>query len=160
MAIEPLNQSFENISRPHTAFLLPCFFALRRFAGPFCRILFFYLFVCNAQAEWLRVGHAQNIGFYVDTNSVQRDGDFARISELTDVEPAPWVDPKVRFKSVKSWIEFDCNAVLRRPLSVETYSERMAEGELVSSEKLQDPKFWPVKAGTASETMWKLACTK
>lgn len=161
MAIENIpNQSIGSIPRQLPTSLLPCFFTPKKLTDLVYCSLFFCLFVGNAQAEWLRVGHAQNISIYVDTNSVQKNGDFAQISELTDIEPAPWVDPKVPFKSAKSWIEFDCISVLRRPLSVETYSERMAEGVPISSEKLQEPKFWPIKAGTASEATFKLTCAK
>jgi hypothetical protein len=111
-------------------------------------------------AEWITLGRNENIRAYLDQRSVQRNGDFARVYQLTDFVTAQWVDGRTVIGSVKALVEYDCAQPRARTLTLEAYSEQMGEGRLVANERNPDAEWENTASGGIGESVWRLVCGK
>lgn len=113
-----------------------------------------------AQAEWTQIGISRKAGdaftLYVDTATIQRNGNLVRIWDLQDFREPQTVDGQL-YLSEKTQIEFDCEAKKARVLATIDCAGRMCNGKVVYSEA--DASEWTaVGANTLGELEWKAAC--
>jgi hypothetical protein len=111
-------------------------------------------------AEWITLGRNENFRAYLDQRSVQRNGDFARVYQLTDFVTAQWVDGRTVISSIRALVEYDCAQPRARTLTLEAYSEQMGEGRLVASERNPDAEWEDATPGRTGENVWRLVCGK
>jgi hypothetical protein len=122
--------------------------------------LFALLLAGNAQAEWFLLGRTDTFRIYLEKGSTQRSETTVQAVQLLDFVKAQWIDAQTVIMSVKSVVEFDCTQPRVRNISVETYSEQMTGGRLVSSEKFPAPAWENVQAGSSAEGVRKITCAK
>jgi hypothetical protein len=111
-------------------------------------------------SEWLALGRNENFHAYLDQRSVQRNGDLARVYQLTDFTSAQWVDERTVIGSIKALVEYDCARSRSRTLVFEAYSEQMGEGRLVASEQKPDAEWENIAPGGTVENVWRMVCGK
>jgi len=135
-----------------------------RFPKTMRRGLFFLLsllfLVSGARAEWVALGRSENFRAYMDQKSVQRNGDFARVSQLMDFVTAQWADERTVVGSIRSLVEYDCSQPRSRTLALEAYSEQMGDGRLVANERVPNPEWEDIKPGSTSEKIRQVVCGK
>lgn len=105
-------------------------------------------------AEWVKVGEADNITYYIDSTPIRKNADLRRV----------WVlqDRKVRTSngelSVRGLEEFDCRGTRVRLLSISSHSEQMATGKVLFN--ASDTGGWnSMTPGTVMETIFKDVCS-
>ena len=113
-----------------------------------------------AHAEWTQIGVSRKAGdaftLYVDTATIQRNGNLVRIWDLQDFLEPQTVDGQI-YLSEKTQIEFDCEAKKARVLATIDCAGRMCNGKVVYSDA--DASEWTaVGANTLGELEWKAAC--
>ena len=113
-----------------------------------------------AQAEWTQIGISRKAGdaftLYVDTATIQRNGNLVRIWVSQDFREPQTVDGQL-YLSEKTQIEFDCEAKKARVLATIDCAGRMCSGKVVYSDA--DTSEWTaVGANTLGELEWKAAC--
>lgn len=118
------------------------------------------LLASSAQAEWILLGRSEAFRVYLDKASIKKNGSLVQTVQLMDFVTAQWIDARQVIGSLKTLVEYDCSQLRTRTLAVEANSEQMGEGKLISSEKLPDPQWENVQAGTTDERAWKTACGK
>lgn len=123
-------------------------------------LLFLLLFAGSAQAEWFLLGRTDTFRIYLEKGSTQRSETTVQAVQLLDFVKAQWIDAQTVIMSVKSVVEFDCTQARVRNISVETYSEQMTGGRLVSSEKFPTPAWENIQAGSSAEGVRKITCAK
>lgn len=112
----------------------------------------------NAFAEWVQFGRTDEFRIYVDQRLIVRNGDFAQMWQLMDFTVAQWADARTAVGSIKNLIEYDCTQARLRPVAGEAFSEQMGAGALVGSERVPDPQWEAVVAGSTPEKLRQLAC--
>ncbi|MDR3220924.1 MAG: hypothetical protein LBU46_02795 [Candidatus Accumulibacter sp.] len=110
--------------------------------------------------EWIGLGRNENFRAYMDQRSVRRNGDFARVYQLTDFATAQWVDERTVVGSIRALVEYDCAQSRSRTLALEAYSEQMGEGRLIASEQKPDAEWENIASGGTSENVRQLVCGK
>jgi hypothetical protein len=114
-----------------------------------------------AHAEWTQIDVSNKPGdaftLYVDTATIQRNGNLVRIWDLQDFREPQTVDGQL-YLSEKTQIEFDCEAKKARVLATIDCAGRMCNGKVVYSDA--DASEWTaVGANTLGELEWKAACS-
>lgn len=110
----------------------------------------------NAMAEWIKVGHNEDITAYTDPSTVSRAENMVKMWKLVDFKKAPAQDFTKPFRSFKVQIEFDCQQGNSRRVAHIFYSENMGEGEAVFTENIDEK--WAFH--NLSDALWKIACEK
>lgn len=128
-------------------------------------ILIVLLISTNAKAGWINLGkgysHDNTFTNYVDTTTIRKTGNMARMWDLMDFETAQKISnngTNILFRSSKTQSEYDCKEKLQRQLYMSLYAENLGKGEVVLTDN--NPTKWePIPAvGSAAEALWKLAC--
>ena len=114
----------------------------------------------GARAEWIQFGRTDDFRIYVDQRLISKSGDFAQMWQLMDFTVAQWADAQTAVGSIKTLVEYDCTQPRFRTLAGEAYTEQMAAGRLVSSERVAEPQWDGIEAGSNPEKMQKIACGK
>ncbi|MDR0578554.1 MAG: hypothetical protein LBI87_13740 [Candidatus Accumulibacter sp.] len=110
--------------------------------------------------EWLILGRNETARAYLDQRSARRNGDFARVYQLTDFTTAQWVDERTVVGSVRAWVEYDCVRPRARTVALEAYSEQMGEGRRVADEQKPDAEWEDIAPGGTGEIARRLVCGK
>jgi len=118
------------------------------------------LYCASAQAEWSALGRSDNFRIYLESKSMQKDGDFVRAWQLMDFVTAQWADAQTVFGSIKTLVEYDCTRPRMRTLVFEAYSEQMAEGRMVARESLPDSPWEGFDPDGMADKVRQLACAK
>ncbi len=112
---------------------------------------------CNAAAEWVVVNDNDEYIAYADPDTISREGDRVRMSDLIDLKaprPSPYGNPHA---SSTASSEFDCRNSRMRRLAFSLHSGQMGSGELV--ETLAESDGWLSAApGTLLGMLWQFAC--
>ena len=114
----------------------------------------------SAQAEWIPLGRSNNFRAYLDSTSIQRNGDLAQIWQLMDFTTARWMDEKTVIWSLKNLIEYDCRQPRFRTLAAEAYSEQMGDGRVMAKEQVPDPQWENFEPNGSAEKIRQIACEK
>jgi hypothetical protein len=120
------------------------------------------LSVGPVHAEWVGVGGKVEKGLtvynvYVETESIQRDGDIVSLWTLFDymtiqsIVGGPWLSSKTRR-------EYDCAEKRVRLLGYMTYTGNMASGEVVYSNSTQSA-WEPIASDSMDANIWDVACS-
>ncbi|MBU3565748.1 surface-adhesin E family protein [Polynucleobacter sp. MWH-HuK1] len=113
----------------------------------------------NALAEWQEIGKTDAFTLYADTATLQKQGDKAQIISLLDFKK-PGQNPKTK-ESANSIIglnEFDCSAIIYRPIEFKVFSENMGKGKVVEEQKTPDSQFETIENGSWPAGVYNVAC--
>lgn len=111
----------------------------------------------NAAADWVVVSETPAATVYVESGSVQRSGDRATLSELTNYRSVQ--EAGRSYQSVRRAYQFDCQEGALRTLSITHYREKMAQGEPVLV--VDEPTTWLLfTPGSVGEILWRIACRR
>ena len=122
----------------------------------FLTFLVFLMFSNAAMAERILIYLGDEYDSYVDTTTIRKNGNLAKIWEMEDYKTGQ-NDGDGVYLSEKSQWEYDCQNETERFLSFVTYSGNMGGGKAISSDTYNKSAF-PVVPGTLGEIMWKIAC--
>ena len=124
----------------------------------FILIVFLIIASNSASAKWLVVGETNNALHYYEPGTLRKNGNKAKMWELTDYIVAK-KDSEKEYKSVKMQSEYDCVEYQHRPIYAVTYSENMGDGQIIAN--LDGDKNWkPAVPGSVREALLKIACGK
>lgn len=110
--------------------------------------------VASAFAEWTLVFKSETINFYIDFQTIRKEGSTRKVWEIQDLKQRH-KDGEMsrRFRS-----EYDCKDERLRLLSSSEHSESMGLGKTLSTTS-QD-KWGDIPPGTPAATILKIVCVK
>lgn len=88
-----------------------------------------------AWAEWTKYSESDEMVVYGDPTTIQKKGDFSQVLQLLNNKQRNPDGPN----SSTMTVEFDCKGNRSRVLSVKSYADQMAKGEVVFE--------WPMPVG-------------
>ncbi|MHB8915157.1 MAG: surface-adhesin E family protein [Thiobacillus sp.] len=114
----------------------------------------------STMAAWTRVTKSDVFGVtaYADHDTIQKSGNKLSIWTLNDFNVMQEVDG-VKYLSIKTQEEFNCDNGQTRSLMHIAYSGNMENGQVVNSYEKTDT-WRPVKPGSIGERQSKEACGK
>lgn len=118
--------------------------------------------VGTAGADWTKVSNsgagADDFTGYVDTATIERSGDLAKMADLRDYRQAQVLKASGKtYFSKRVSVEYHCKEEKMRWLELVHYAAAMGKGEVVHRD--DKPRQWiSVNSGTVAETRWKIAC--
>lgn len=114
----------------------------------------------STMAAWTRITKSDGFGVtvYADYDTIQRSGNKLKIWTLNDFKAIQEIDG-VKYLSIKTQEEFNCEDGQTRPFMHVAYSGNMEKGQVVNSYDNTD-KWRPVKPGSVGEVQSEAACGK
>ena len=114
----------------------------------------------STMAAWTKVTKSAVVGVtvYADHDTIQKSGNKLNIWTLNDFKVMQEVDG-VKYLSIKTQEEFNCDNGQTRSLMHVAYSGNMENGQIVNSYEKTDT-WRPVKPGSIGERQSKGACGK
>ena len=115
----------------------------------------------DARAEWVKIGEgsdARDLGVFVESESIRRSGNYAKMWDLTNYKTPQIVSGK-RYLSDKLLQEYDCKNEMTRILFISSHSGSMGSGEIVKFVNIAIGTEWqPNVPGSINEQKWKIVC--
>lgn len=116
-------------------------------------LLALLLATSSAQAGWVLVVQNDDIDFYIDPETIRKDGNLVRVWEIQDLKQR---DKGGRL-SLRSRNEYDCVQERYRFLSISTHSEPMAGGKTLFS-TTESGNWRDTPPGTFASSIQKIVC--
>ena len=112
----------------------------------------------STMAAWTGVTKSGVFGVtvYADYDTIQKSGSTSKVWILNDFKAVQEIDG-VKYLSIKTQEEFNCDDRQTRSLTHFAYSGNMGSGQVVNSYDNTD-KWRPVKPGSLGEIQSKVAC--
>ncbi|MFZ9296696.1 MAG: surface-adhesin E family protein [Hylemonella sp.] len=108
----------------------------------------------GAWAQWFKVAETSDVVFYIDIETVQKEGDRRRVWTIQDLKEM-YSDGEL---SMRAREEFDCKEDRSRLLSLTTHSGPMATGTTLW--KTSDPREWnDIPPDTPARIILKIICS-
>jgi hypothetical protein len=111
----------------------------------------------NATAAWIPASVSEAGTTYIDTATIRRAGDKVQMWELMDYKIVP--DKDHPYKSMRKQTEYDCKERQSRLLFASSHSERLGNGETVTT-VAKASNWMALVPGSVGEMLWKVACGK
>ena len=108
--------------------------------------------LASAMAEWTQVYKTYNANFYIDYETIRKDGNLRKVWVIQDLNKR-YKDGEM---SRRDYLEFDCKNESRRTLDSSTHAGKMARGETLSSGNTGLQGWIPIPPDTAIETILKI----
>jgi hypothetical protein len=123
-------------------------------------VTFLSLSYVPAYAEWVLASGDDGAGLtvYVDRDSIQRKGNFARMWQLFDYKTVQTVAGD-SLLSIQRRNEYDCTKMWTRLLAYTWFSSNMGRGRVVY-ETTEELQWETVAPQSINHTLWKVACDK
>lgn len=112
----------------------------------------------SAMAAWVDVGSNETTTIYVDSSTVKKAGNMAKMWHLTDYKK-PHKDMGEPYMSMKDEDEYDCKEAKWRRRASSQHSGNMGSGKVVYSDSFTT-RWKPVPPDSGTEILWKFACLK
>ena len=118
-------------------------------------------FTCSghAFAEWQEIGKTDAFTLYVDTATIQKQGDKTQVLSMLDFKK-PGQNPKTK-ETANSLIglnEFDCQAIKYRPIEFKVFAGNLGKGKVVEEQKTPDSTFEAIENGSWPAGVYNVAC--
>lgn len=113
----------------------------------------------NAMAAWQDIGSNDQSTVYVDTATLQTQGNLAQILSMLDFKK-PGQDPQTK-ENVNSIIglnEYDCSNGKYRPLEFKVFAGNRGKGKVVVDQKTPDSIFDAIPNGSWAAGVFNVAC--
>ena len=117
------------------------------------------LFTGNASAAWQEIGKNDQSVVFVDTATLQSQGNLAQIMSMLDFKK-PGQDPQTK-ENVNSIIglnEYDCSTGKYRPLEFKVFTGNRGKGKVVVDQKTPDSIFEAIPNGSWAAGVFNVAC--
>jgi len=126
----------------------------------FLLIILLALASSNAMANWTKVDENSEFAAYGDRATIRTKGHIASMLSMYDFQTVQTLlADSAKYDSTKQMSAYDCRDEKTKMLTSTLYSNRMGKGRVVRRYKLQ-VEWQGLKARTASEALWRLACGK
>ena len=114
----------------------------------------------STMAAWTRITKSDGFGVtvYADYDTIQRSGNKLKIWTLDDYKAIQEIDG-VKYLSIKTQEEFNCEGGQTRSIQHVAYNGNMENGQVVNSYDRTD-KWRSVKPGSIGEIKSKAVCGK
>lgn len=107
-------------------------------------------------AEWLLVDGNERARVYLDTETINRSGEWVRVWVVDDLKIAETRGLR-KYLSTRAHEEHDCAKERFRLLALEYFSGNMGSGEALY--KTSGESDWaPIPRGTLAQSVWKFVC--
>jgi hypothetical protein len=113
----------------------------------------------NAMAAWQDIGKNDQSTVYVDTATLQTQGNLAQIMSMLDFKK-PGQDPQTK-ENVNSIIglnEYDCSTGKYRPIEFKVFTGNRGKGKVVVDQKTPDSIFETIPNGSWAAGVFNVAC--
>ena len=125
-------------------------------------LIFFLLsfFCILAHAEWIKLNQneAMDTAYFIDLKNIRENKEKVRIWTLTDYTNIQMAK-NIKYQSIKSLVEINCQAKNMRILAYSLYEKSMANGKVVFSKGR--PFDWEaVKPSTVNGLFLNVGCSK
>ena len=113
----------------------------------------------NAMAGWQDIGKNDQSTVYVDTATLQTQGNLAQIMSMLDFKK-PGQDPqsKENVNSIIGLNEYDCSTGKYRPLEFKVFTGNRGKGKVVVDQKTPDSIFESIPNGSWAAGVFNVAC--
>lgn len=114
----------------------------------------------NATAAWIKVNENTEFSTYGDPSTIHKKGHIANMQSMFDFKTVQiLLSDSAKYASTRQTGAYDCGDERTKILTSTLYAKKMAKGRVVHRYKLQ-LEWQTLKAKSASEALWKLACGK
>jgi len=115
----------------------------------------------NAMAAWQEIGKNDQSTVFVDTATIQTQGNLAQIVSMLDFKK-PGQDPatKETVNSIIGLNEYDCNTGKYRPIEFKVFTGNRGKGKVVVDQKTPDSVFDTIPNGSWAAGVFNVACGK
>ena len=124
-------------------------------------LFFFFSFFCaSAHADWIKLNQneAMDTAYFIDLKNIRENKEKVRIWTLTDYTNIQMAK-NIKYQSIKSLVEINCQAKNMRILAYSLYEKSMANGKVVFSKGR--PFDWEaVKPSTVNGLFLNVGCSK
>jgi len=113
----------------------------------------------NSMAAWQDIGKNDQSTVYVDTATLQTQGNLAQIMSMLDFKK-PGQDPQTK-ENVNSIIglnEYDCSTGKYRPIEFKVFTGNRGKGKVVVDQKTPDSIFEAIPNGSWAAGVFNVAC--
>lgn len=113
----------------------------------------------NVSAAWQELGSNDQSVVYVDTATLQTQGNLARIVSMLDFKK-PGQDPQTKepVNSIIGLNEYDCSAGKYRPIEYKVFTENSGKGKVITDQKTPDSTFEAITNGSWAAGVFNVAC--
>lgn len=117
------------------------------------------IFSTNVWPEWISIKENDTYTYYIDIESISRNGGKGKIWDLTDYKSVQKTNND-KYLSLRSHTEYDCEEKTSIVLDYSSHSKHMGHGEVVHSQSnLKDEPF-SIPPESLAEWVLKIACGK
>jgi len=108
-----------------------------------------------AWAEWVLVSQNDSADFYIDPETIRKDGNLVKVWEVQNL-----TQPSIRGAlSRRARSEYDCKQERRKTLSISAHSEPMAGGTTIL-DSTPDSGWREIPPGTVAQTIFQIVCAR
>jgi len=113
----------------------------------------------NAIAGWQEIGKNDQSTVYVDTATLQTQGNLAQIMSMLDFKK-PGQDPqsKEKVNSIIGLNEYDCSTGKYRPLEFKVFTGNRGKGKVAVDQKTPNSIFEAIPNGSWAAGVFNVAC--
>ena len=113
----------------------------------------------NVMAAWQEIGKNDQSIVYVDTATLQTQGNLAQIMSMLDFKK-PGQDPQTieNVNSIIGVIEYDCSTGKYRPIEFKVFTGNRGKGKVVVDQKTPDSVFDAIPNGAWAAGVFNVAC--
>jgi hypothetical protein len=113
----------------------------------------------NAMAAWQELGQNDQSTVFVDTATLQSQGNLALIISMLDFKK-PGQDPQTKeiVNSIIGLNEYDCSTGKYRPLEFKVFTGNLGKGKVVVDQKTPDSIFEAIPNGSWAAGVYNVAC--
>ena len=108
-----------------------------------------------AAAAWEEVDETQTAVVYIDREKIYTEGANPKVLQLIDMKKKN----KLGAQSRRLLVEYECKLKKRRTLAFSSFSEPMAEGQVVFRNSVSG-NWYPIHTDSVAEAVFKIVCHK
>ena len=108
-----------------------------------------------AAAAWEEVDETQTAVVYIDREKIYTEGANPKVLQLIDMKKKN----KLGAQSRRLLVEYECKLKKRRTLAFSSFSEPMAEGQMVCRNSVSG-NWYPIQSDSVAEAVFKIVCHK
>ena len=106
-------------------------------------------------AAWEEVDVTQTAVVYIDREKIYTEGANPKVLQLIDMKKKN----KLGAQSRRLLVEYECKLKKRRTLAFSSFSEPMAEGQVVFRNSVSG-NWYPIQTDSVAEAVFKIVCHK
>jgi hypothetical protein len=113
----------------------------------------------NALAAWQEIGKNDQSVVFVDTATLQTQGNLAQIMSMLDfLKPGQDPETKAKVNSIIGLNEYDCSTGKYRPIEFKVVTGNRGKGKVIVDQKTPDSVFEAIPNGSWAAGVFNVAC--